>query len=169
VPPGATFALDPSRVSGAPAGAIPEVTSLQRVPALHARYELYYCRLCPSGTLTATLPSAVAGARRGVAGLMQRNALRFGILLFFLVLMVLVSRAFCRTFCPLGAIYGIINPFALWRVVVRKDACTACKDCNQSCPVDLDVAREAGGAECLACGDCIRTCTSGAISRRFGP
>jgi polyferredoxin len=99
---------------------------------------------------------------------MGRHALRLGLLLLFLVLMVLVSRPFCRTFCPLGATYALLSRLALWRVRFTAEKCVDCGLCSRVCPTDLDVPKEAGGPECIACGDCIRACPKGAIDRKFG-
>ena len=82
--------------------------------------------------------------------------------------MVLSSRPFCRTLCPLGAIYGLVSRVSLARIEVDKNACDNCGACDNVCPVELDVTNEAGGAECIACGDCIAACTKGAIRWRFG-
>jgi ferredoxin len=34
--------------------------------------------------------------------------------------------------------------------------------------MDLDVRREIGGAECIACGDCKKACPGEGIKRSFG-
>lgn len=144
------------------------VESPQSTVSLNPRYKLYYCKLCPKGTLTAALPAAVTGATTGMYGVESFLLVRYGILAFFLILMVLSSRPFCRTFCPLGAIYGMISYLSLARIVVDKTACTECRRCDKVCPVDLDVMNEAGDPECIACGECVSACPSGAIERRFG-
>ena len=135
---------------------------------LSTEWRLYYCRICPNGTLTAT-PFALGGASSEVIyGAAGGLAVKVSILFAFLIGMVLVSRVFCRTFCPLGAAYALMSPFALWRVRVDHDACVMCGVCNRVCPVDLDVVKEAGGPECISCGACIGACPKGAISRVFG-
>jgi len=129
---------------------------------------LYYCKVCPKGTLTATLPYWFSGSAGGLftgGGL----AARLAVLVVFLALMVTVSRAFCRTFCPLGAIYGLVSRFAMTRVVIDNEICTDCGACDKVCPVELDVRREVGSAECIACGECIKVCPVTAISRKLGP
>jgi ferredoxin-type protein NapH len=144
-----------------------EITSPQSTPHLGYHYQLYYCRVCPKGSLTAALPSAVGGEQPFWSALLA-SPLRFGLLPVFLVLMILVSRGFCQTFCPLGAIYGLCCRLSLLRIKVNAETCTRCGLCNRVCPVDLDVAKEAGGRECIACGDCIRACPKGAIRRQVG-
>lgn len=143
--------------------------SPQSVIAQTPRYSLYYCKLCPVGTLTATIPAYFAGMGSQIYAWSGGTWLRLGILAFFIVLMVLSSRPFCRTFCPLGAIYALAGRVSVSRIEVDKDLCVACGLCDKVCPVELDVMKEAGGAECIACGDCIAACPKGAVRRRFGP
>ncbi|MDQ7825403.1 MAG: 4Fe-4S binding protein [Candidatus Eremiobacteraeota bacterium] len=128
---------------------------------------LYYCKICPNGTLTATLPSY--SVKGGIQNSMYRgHVTRFLILGLFLVLMVFISRPFCRTFCPLGALYALTSRLALIRLTFDQDACVNCGICDKACPVELDVRKEIGGAECIACGDCIAACPKSALRRKAG-
>lgn len=130
---------------------------------------LYYCKICPNGTLTATLPNVFGSTAAEMYAAAGGLALRFTVLLFFLALMTTVSRGFCRTFCPLGALYGLASYFALWRVVIDRPLCVDCGACDRACPVEIDVRREVGGPECIACGECIKACPTAALRRRLGP
>lgn len=169
VPPGGTVRLPAFRIPNkfATAPQLKFDTPQASIEPL-SPYDLYYCRVCPAGTLTATVPSYFDASEQSLASRMGRNWLKLSVLLFFLVLMVLVSRPFCRTFCPLGALYGLLSRLALWRVRFAADKCVECGLCSRVCPVDLDVPREVGGPECIACGDCIRACPRGAVGRKFG-
>ena len=142
--------------------------SPQSVVPPEPRFGLYFCKICPVGALTASLPSRLTGTASQAYGLLGGIWLSLVVLVFFLVLMVLSSRPFCRTLCPLGAIYGLVSRVSLARIEVDKNACDNCGACDNVCPVELDVTNEAGGAECIACGDCIAACTKGAIRWRFG-
>jgi len=135
----------------------------------------YYCRLCPNGFLIAGVPSYFAEAPGGN----WKNPDYFrdwiavkwpvaAITAVFLLLMILTSRPFCRTFCPLGALYALTAPVALSRIKLDKSACIHCHACSRVCPVDLDVPKEVGGPECLACGDCQTACPQNGIRREFG-
>ena len=168
VPPGEGAPLPYITVPRYLEGADLLVESPQSTVSQTPRYDLYYCRVCPVGTLTAALPAYASGRKMLTRTNIGRDAVRLGVLAIFIVLMVFVSRPFCRTFCPLGAMYGLISRFAVLRLVVDNDTCIKCGRCDKVCPVDLDVVKEAGGAECMACGDCIRVCPTDAISRRFG-
>ncbi len=139
--------------------------------AIEQEYGYYYCKYCPNGTLTAMVPALLSGSspedKATVYIIGGERLLRIGILVAFLVLMALVSRPFCRIFCPLGAVYGLFNRAALLRIVVDKDKCVRCGRCDQFCPVGLDVEKEAGGPECIYCGECIRVCHKDAIRRTW--
>lgn len=132
------------------------------------KYDLYYCRLCPAGTLTATIPSYFTGASQSFGAWLAARALRLGILLAFLVLMILAARPFCRLFCPLGAMYALTARAAVTRMTLNPDACVSCGLCDKVCPVGLDVRKEVGGSECIACGDCKNICPQSGIKRVVG-
>jgi polyferredoxin len=141
----------------------PQSTVLQK-----PRYNLYFCKICPTGTLTASLPAKIGRVSGGeIYGGSSWFSLRFIILYFFIVLMILSSRPFCRIMCPLGAIYGLTAKVSLSRFKVDKNTCVNCGLCDTVCPVGLDVRKDVGGMECIACGDCIRKCPKNSITRRF--
>jgi ferredoxin len=171
VPPGETVTLPTVRIPNRLGEGLLNVSSPQSEVEQSSPYQLYYCRLCPVGTLEAMLPAYASRASdeaAGMYGLVPGHALRLCILVFFLLLMLMASRPFCRTFCPAGAIYGLFSRVALSRIELVPSACTQCGACNRVCPVDLDVTKEVGGAECIACGDCAKVCPQGGIKRKFG-
>ncbi len=169
VAPGETIELPRFDIENQLAIADLQITSPQSEIRQAPRYYAYFCALCPNGTLTATLPAMFRpGMNRPTSQKLRENALRLGVLLGFLVLMVITSRPFCRGFCPLGAIYGLTNRLALVRMTLDPNACVQCGACNTVCPVELDVAQEVGGRECIACGDCAKVCPKGGIKRVIG-
>ena len=58
--------------------------------------------------------------------------LKIAVLVGFLILFVLSKRPFCRTTCPLGAIYSLFNRIALMRMKVRGKCvqCIRCLECT---------------------------------------
>lgn len=169
VPPGQTLTLPTFQVPNRLSSANLIVDSPQSSIIPRSPYQLYYCRLCPNGMLTSAIPGYLASSSR--APLLQwvrSRALPLGILFFFLVLMILASRPFCRLFCPLGVMYALTARAAIARIEIDPSACVNCGACDKACPVDLDVRKEIGGPECIACGDCKSACPKQGIRRRFG-
>lgn len=127
----------------------------------------WFCKyICPSGTLMAGLPLVNAnGALAAAVGWLF--AWKNIILIVLLVLSVFVFRPFCRYLCPLGAIYGLMNPIALYRLQVDCDKCTNCGVCKRVCPSDIDVNMQPNSPECIRCGDCMKACPESAICSTF--
>jgi ferredoxin len=146
------------------------VSSPQSTVQQTPRYQLYFCRICPKGTLTASLLPRLAGGGSG-SGVYGGGwfSFRYLLLFAFLGLMVVASRPFCRMLCPLGAMYGLLAPFALAGFKVDLGRCTDCRLCDRTCPVGLDVRREIGGPDCIACGDCLRRCPHDCLRRCLLP
>ena len=145
------------------------LSSPQSTVAQNPKYNLYFCKICPLGTLTAALPAKLSDGISG-GGIYDASgwfSLRFIILYLFIILMILSSRPFCRIMCPLGAIYGLFAKFSIVRYEISEDKCNGCGLCSTVCPVGLDVSKDIGGMECIACGDCIRKCPTDAIRRKL--
>lgn len=123
----------------------------------------WFCKyICPSGTLFAGVPLVASNPplRAALGWLFTWKML---ILVFLLVLSLAVYRPFCRYLCPLGAIYGFFNPIAFYRFRVEEHACTRCKVCQKSCPMDIPVYQTPNSFECIRCGKCIRSCPHEAL------
>lgn len=124
----------------------------------------WFCKwICPSGTLMAGLPLLAAndGLRDAAGWLFSWKLL---ILTALILLSVVIYRPFCRYLCPLGAIYGLFNRFALYRFTVDKNSCTLCKQCQHVCKLNIPVYENPNSAECIRCGDCIKACPQHSIS-----
>ena len=124
----------------------------------------WFCEyICPSGTLFAGIPLVLMnGSLRMAAGL--RFIWKVSVLLFVLILSIKVYRPFCKYLCPLGAIYGCLNPVALYRFKVDKDKCIECKACQKVCGMDIRVWEHPNSTECIRCGACKEICPQKAIS-----
>ena len=126
-----------------------------------------FCKyICPAGTF------------EGAVGLLQNpvNATSFYqlgavftnkwvIMLVIGLACIFCYRTFCRFICPLGAIYGFFNRFALTGVKVNPERCNGCGLCVMKCQMDI---KHVGDHECISCGKCINTCAQGAISLKCG-
>lgn len=165
IPPGTTQALPavgiPNKLDQANLVArSPQAEITQRINPL-----TYYCKLCPVGTLEAALPVLATSDDGMYSG---NLVLRLSILGAFLFAMWIWSRPYCRSFCPLGAIYSLTNRLSWSRIEADEAKCTQCGSCSRACPMDLDLPRQVGNADCIQCGDCIRSCPESGIRRRFG-
>ena len=128
----------------------------------------YFCKyLCPSGTLFGAIPLMITNS-------MLRSQIGFlfwwkvGVLIVLLLLSLLIARPFCRYLCPLGAIYGLFNRFALVHLDGQADSCVGCGKCETVCPMGVDPRKQFDSAECIRCGRCARACPTGALALRFG-
>ena len=168
VPPGQTVTVPVFTVPNQLSQANLVIDSPQSTVEQEPRWQLYYCKLCPCGTLTAALPAILGANSSPSFARLSHDALRLSILAGFLIMMVISGRPFCRLFCPLGAIYALTAPLSLTGMAIHSDACIDCGKCDKVCPVGLDVRREVGSAECIACGDCKQICPQHGIVRTFG-
>lgn len=78
------------------------------------------------------------------------------------------SRFWCKTHCPLGALYGILARFS-WLNRKINDKCINCKKCETVCPMDtIDPEKFiAKKSECTICFECQRICPANAIEFGF--
>ena len=78
-------------------------------------------------------------------------------------------RFWCRTLCPLGALFGVCSRFSLLRLEKDPGACTGCQKCTMTCQgaaspgpgIDWD------SSECLLCLNCLAQCPEDAVTFRF--
>ena len=123
----------------------------------------WFCKyICPSGTLFAGIPLIASNPplRAALGWLFTWKA---AILAALLLLSIVVYRPFCRYLCPLGAIYGLFNPVALYRFRIDAEKCTQCGACQRTCKLDIPVWQTPNSPECIRCGDCRRACPHGAV------
>jgi polyferredoxin len=127
--------------------------------------EPWFCKwICPSGTLMAGWPLALlnTGIRQTVGLLFAWKSL---ILIGLILLSVIVYRPFCKYLCPLGAIYGLFNPIALYRYQVDGNKCTNCGDCQSACKMNICITEKPNSTECIRCGACIAACKRNALTK----
>ncbi len=128
----------------------------------------WFCKvLCPSGTVMAALPQLLVNPElfSAVGGLFW---FKLTTLITLLLLSLKIYRPFCRYLCPLGAIYGLFNPIALYHFKFIESACTHCGACAAACPMGLDPAKTPNSPKCVRCGDCTGACKQKALLPAFG-
>ena len=123
----------------------------------------YFCKLiCPAGTLEGGIPLVLLNsAMRTAVGWLY--AWKNVLLVVIVLLSVVIYRPFCKYICPLGAVYSVFNPIAVFRYRVDKEACVHCGACAKACKMQVDPSETPNHPECIRCGSCKKVCPTGAI------
>ncbi|MGA2030924.1 MAG: 4Fe-4S binding protein [Thermoguttaceae bacterium] len=125
------------------------------VPYLYGdRHWLFFCSLCPAGALEAALPHGVCP-----------SALKLAITLLVLAFALFTWRPWCAVFCPLGAIYGLLNRVSLFFVRYHPLACNDCDLCHGRCRYRGRSQKRLSETRCVRCLECIhcRALTAGTL------
>lgn len=69
-----------------------------------------------------------------------------------------LPRFYCRFVCPLGALYGILGRYALWRIGKVESECSGCRLCSAHCEGACDPDARIRIPECVLCMNCLHTC-----------
>ncbi len=123
----------------------------------------YFCKLiCPAGTLEGGIPLVLLDkSMRSTVGWLY--AWKNVLLLITVLLSVLIYRPFCKYICPLGAIYSVFHPVAVFRYQVEREKCIDCGACAKVCKMQVDPVKNANHPECIRCGECKAVCPTQAI------
>ncbi len=88
---------------------------------------------------------------------------------------LLGSRVWCRFFCPMAAILGIIQRFfSRFRITTNGGQCMSCGNCSTYCEMGIDVRAYAMRGEnivrasCVGCGVCAAVCPRGVLKLENG-
>ncbi len=79
------------------------------------------------------------------------------------------TRVWCRYFCPMAGILGLVQKFGRYRITVKKDMCISCGMCSKYCEMGIDVRAYAQRnqsftrASCVGCGLCAEVCPRGVL------
>lgn len=79
------------------------------------------------------------------------------------------TRVWCRFFCPMAALLGLIQKLGRYRIRVKRDMCISCGMCSTYCEMGIDVRAYAQGnqsftrASCVGCGLCAEVCPRGVL------
>lgn len=127
----------------------------------------YFCKLiCPAGTLEGGIPLVLLNsAMRATVGWLYtwKNVL----LVMIIVLSIMIYRPFCKYICPLGAVYSVFNPIAVFRYRVDRESCVHCGACAKVCKMQVDPVKNPNDPECIRCGNCKKVCPAAAINLGF--
>ncbi len=79
------------------------------------------------------------------------------------------TRQWCRNFCPMAALLGLVQKFGRFRIRVKDDMCISCGLCTKACEMGIDVRSYAQAnqsftrASCVGCGMCAEVCPRGVL------
>ena len=99
-----------------------------------------------------------------------RQGFLLGVLFFAILAMSLrVTRFWCRSICPLGALLGAVSRWSVLGLHKNPEACNNCNRCLLHCQGGDDPI---GGppwrkSECLMCMNCVGSCPEHALTFRF--
>jgi ferredoxin-type protein NapH len=80
-------------------------------------------------------------------------------------------RVWCRSLCPVGALYEIVGRIGIFKVRINHDVCTQCQRCKQVCLASPEILDPAISGEqdrvmagdCMRCGACVDACPERAL------
>lgn len=77
-----------------------------------------------------------------------------------LLLSLFIDRPWCRWFCPLGGVLGIVQKISPWKIRRDSTSCISCNKCSKACPMSIDVAKldKVNDSRCNRCGECVSSC-----------
>ena len=88
---------------------------------------------------------------------------------------LLGSRVWCRFFCPLAAVLGLVQRFfSRFRITTNGGQCISCGNCSTYCEMGIDVRAYAERGEnivrssCVGCGVCASVCPRGVLRLENG-
>ena len=126
----------------------------------------WFCKLlCPAGTLEGALPMIILKPTLwATLGFYFWN--KVTTLTILLVLMVFISRPFCRMLCPLGAFYSLFTRMTMVHLEFIEGNCVDCGACTRKCPTGVKPSQEFDSPECIMCLKCLDACQFRAL--QFG-
>ena len=118
-------------------------------------------------------PWAVFGQYTAIGkwpGLSPLLSVSGGILILSMIVSLFVERAFCRYFCPMGAVYAVLARLQRFPIQKERTACGSCRACTHQCSMglELDGVDAVKSGECIQCGRCVEACPRGNARHRYG-
>lgn len=168
IPPSATPVTTPPEAGPIPADTLKETIVPTETNATTATNT---AQTFPSrDPVKGTANFAVSASENVVLGLLQSP--RIWIFIVFLIAFILISRPFCRSACPIGAMFAILNKISFHKLRINKDKCLQylwleCKLCEKACPTGHKVFNNPNSPECIRCLECQKKCPTGAIENQY--
>ena len=84
------------------------------------------------------------------------------------------TRVWCRFFCPMAALLGVVQKAGRYRIRVKANMCISCGLCSKYCEMGIDVRAYAQAgvsftrASCVGCGLCAEVCPRGVLRLENG-
>jgi polyferredoxin len=88
----------------------------------------------------------------------------FAMFLAAVLLNLAIPRFYCRFICPLGALFGIVDRFAIWRIGKKQRECIDCNLCQRDCEGGCEPAGNIRISECVLCFNCLDSCKHDVIA-----
>ncbi len=127
---------------------------------------LFYCSfICPAGFYYGVLEYALTTGLKSMTK--EFPFLHFMLIWHFIVGILFIigvaklgGRFFCKLCCPIGAVLGMFNRIAIFKVNVNNNKCTGCLACKKVCPMDISILDGSflSKSNCISCGRCIKVC-----------
>lgn len=135
--------------------------SLNLIPFVTVTVDNIFIALIKATGFYAPIQDLYRALRESFLGVSTRyfshSLIILGLFLLVVGSSLVLKRVWCRSVCPLGALYALFARFSLLTRVV--DKCVKCAKCKPDCPMgaikdDMDYVR----SECILCMKCIYEC-----------
>jgi polyferredoxin/ferredoxin len=93
----------------------------------------------------------------------------FTVFLTAILLNLAIPRFYCRFLCPLGALFGVIDRFAIWKIGKKTADCVNCRLCESDCEGGCEPAGNIRISECVLCFNCLDGCRHKVIGYQTKP
>jgi len=127
--------------------------------------EMLYTDIDPVGAITATIPTLLLHPGDYEPG--AYFWIKMTLTGLFFVIVFLLGRAWCRFFCPLGAMMAPFNKFSALRLSMDESKCRSCGVCSSKCIMKIDIEDDFDDLECIRCGACVDACNFEALKLEF--